>query len=243
MNSAARAGYFDIVRFLHENRTEGCTVDAMDFAARGGRLDIVKWLHENRSEGCTTAAVDGAVMSSHYDVARWLCENRTEGCTVGSLRRSIGRRNAEMALFLLDVTDHAPDGPTLAHAACLDPPCLFERLCLRPIPSGPSVDIVREAFLHAMVMNSIRAIRRLARRFADHAALLGTDLLLHAVAQRRPRIAECIVTELPSVCDPHILREADGRCPDGTCNQWSTFYRRLAARADSKRRSCAASKS
>lgn len=36
----------------------GFTARAMDLAARHGHLDVVKWLHENRSEGCTTDAMD-----------------------------------------------------------------------------------------------------------------------------------------------------------------------------------------
>lgn len=30
----------------------------MDYAACHGQLKIVKWLHENRNEGCTTNAMD-----------------------------------------------------------------------------------------------------------------------------------------------------------------------------------------
>jgi len=33
---------------LHENRTEGCTKDAMDRAARNGHLDVVIWLNDNK---------------------------------------------------------------------------------------------------------------------------------------------------------------------------------------------------
>jgi|SRR5215217_1642274 len=48
---AAYNGHLEVVKWLHENRTEGwCTKDAMDCAARGGHLEIVKWLHENRAE-------------------------------------------------------------------------------------------------------------------------------------------------------------------------------------------------
>ncbi|MHB1910425.1 MAG: ankyrin repeat domain-containing protein [Nitrososphaerales archaeon] len=29
---------------MHQNRTDGCTKDAMDFAAASGHLEIVEWL-------------------------------------------------------------------------------------------------------------------------------------------------------------------------------------------------------
>jgi hypothetical protein len=37
----------EVVKWLHENRTEGCTPYAMHFAAREGHLEVVKWLHQN----------------------------------------------------------------------------------------------------------------------------------------------------------------------------------------------------
>ena len=36
-----------IVEFLHNNRTEGCATDAMDYAAENGHLHVVEWLHNN----------------------------------------------------------------------------------------------------------------------------------------------------------------------------------------------------
>ena len=68
---AASNGYLDVVKWLHENRTEGCTTHAMDLAADNGQLDVIKWLHENCTEGCTTN--------------EWLHQNRTEGCTTRAM--------------------------------------------------------------------------------------------------------------------------------------------------------------
>ncbi len=48
----AKNGHLAVVKWLHENRTEGCTTDAMDDAASNGHLTVVKWLHENE---CTLA--------------------------------------------------------------------------------------------------------------------------------------------------------------------------------------------
>jgi ankyrin repeat protein len=45
MDWAAQKGYLDIVNWLHENRTEGCTYRAMDYAAKNGHIHIVKYLH------------------------------------------------------------------------------------------------------------------------------------------------------------------------------------------------------
>jgi hypothetical protein len=42
----------------------------MDYAARNGHVDVVKWLHENRTEGCTTNAMDDASYNGHVDVVK-----------------------------------------------------------------------------------------------------------------------------------------------------------------------------
>jgi hypothetical protein len=38
MACAARNGHLEIIKWLHQNRTEGCTTDAIDFASKGGYL-------------------------------------------------------------------------------------------------------------------------------------------------------------------------------------------------------------
>jgi hypothetical protein len=43
------------------NRTGGCTALAMNFATRYGHLDVIKFLHENRTEGRTTDTREWAV--------------------------------------------------------------------------------------------------------------------------------------------------------------------------------------
>lgn len=46
MDWASQYGYLNIIKWLHENRTEGCTKNAMNYAAMNGHFDIVKWLQE-----------------------------------------------------------------------------------------------------------------------------------------------------------------------------------------------------
>ena len=65
MDWAARNGHLDMVKWFHVNRSEGCTIHAMNDAARNGHLDMVKWLHANRSEGCTISAMDDAAENGH----------------------------------------------------------------------------------------------------------------------------------------------------------------------------------
>ena len=58
MDGAAANGHIDIIKWLHENRSEGCTTDAMDYAARSGHLEVIKWLHDNRREAARAGSLD-----------------------------------------------------------------------------------------------------------------------------------------------------------------------------------------
>jgi hypothetical protein len=44
----------------------------MDYAAYSRHLEVVKWLHANRDEGCTTDAMDDAAANGHTEVVEWL---------------------------------------------------------------------------------------------------------------------------------------------------------------------------
>ncbi|KAL7747107.1 Canalicular multispecific organic anion transporter 2 [Sorochytrium milnesiophthora] len=83
MNSAARMGGLELVRFLHEYRTEGCTSDAMTNAVRAGHLDVADYLRLHRSEGCwrdtfQLAIYDGYTLASTQWVVRHYPEQLTE---------------------------------------------------------------------------------------------------------------------------------------------------------------------
>ncbi|KAG6949095.1 hypothetical protein JG688_00014782 [Phytophthora aleatoria] len=61
----------------------------MDKAAANGHWEVVKWLHEKRSEGCTMAALDGTASNGHLDVVKWLFANRSEGCTINAIENAL----------------------------------------------------------------------------------------------------------------------------------------------------------
>ena len=47
----------------------------MDLTASKGHIEIVKWLHENRKEGCTTRAMYWAERMGHLEIVKWLKDN------------------------------------------------------------------------------------------------------------------------------------------------------------------------
>ncbi|GMF09881.1 unnamed protein product [Phytophthora lilii] len=127
MDLAAAAGRLSIVKWLHTNRTEGCTTAAMDHAAANGHLEVVKWLHFNRAEGCTTSAIDDAVAKCfvegpvgdetsearvnsasfatpvderRFEIIQFLHSNRTEGCTSAAMTNAVGNGNLMLLQWL-----------------------------------------------------------------------------------------------------------------------------------------------
>ncbi|EGG24296.1 hypothetical protein DFA_06446 [Cavenderia fasciculata] len=104
---------------IHHN---GFTATAMDRAASGGHLEMVKWLHFNRSEGCTKQALDNAVSirgGKGLDVARFLQANRTEGCSKSAYVYTIESGSLESLHFLheyypnIQASAHAIEGAVL----------------------------------------------------------------------------------------------------------------------------------
>jgi hypothetical protein len=60
MDGATGNNQFEILKWLHLNRREGCNANGISEAAKNGHFDIVKWLHSKRNEGCLRYGVDEA---------------------------------------------------------------------------------------------------------------------------------------------------------------------------------------
>ena len=72
-NVAASNGYLSLIKD-REASLNFIPYD-MDCVAERGHLEIVKWLHFNRTEGCTTKAMDCAAEKGHLEVVKCLKEN------------------------------------------------------------------------------------------------------------------------------------------------------------------------
>lgn len=80
MDNVAAGGHLDTVKWLHENRTEGCSTLATEFAATIGHFDVIKWLQENCNASCTPKTIANAVKNGHFDIVLFLCAKYSEGC-------------------------------------------------------------------------------------------------------------------------------------------------------------------
>lgn len=85
---AAEHGYLDMVKYFCGigDQVSRCEHNALVIAAKRGHFEVVKFLHSNRSRGCTRFIAPGAVMvqatqMDHIDVVRFLVENYYDDCT------------------------------------------------------------------------------------------------------------------------------------------------------------------
>jgi hypothetical protein len=63
----------EVVEWLHHNRTEGCTYEAVSDAAKNGYLDIVEFLVQHRKDDCDLKdALEGAEEFNQFEVADFL---------------------------------------------------------------------------------------------------------------------------------------------------------------------------
>jgi hypothetical protein len=75
----------------------------MDGACASGYLAVVKWLHYNRSEGCTPQALRNAVQGGYLSIVKWLLTHRLEGKSDNLLRDAAASNELAFFLFLHDV--------------------------------------------------------------------------------------------------------------------------------------------
>ncbi|EGG18676.1 hypothetical protein DFA_04172 [Cavenderia fasciculata] len=71
MHIASVNGQFNIMRYLHDfiPKRQVATV-MMDHSSKFGNLEMLKFLHENRSEGCSTASIHWAAINGHFEVVK-----------------------------------------------------------------------------------------------------------------------------------------------------------------------------
>ncbi|OQR89082.1 hypothetical protein ACHHYP_06479 [Achlya hypogyna] len=77
MNLAAMTGYLDVVEWMHGLPDgPGCMAQAIDGAAAHGHVNVVAFLHEHRSGGCTAESFKKAICSGHAAVVDYVLSKR-----------------------------------------------------------------------------------------------------------------------------------------------------------------------
>ncbi|GMF58563.1 unnamed protein product [Phytophthora fragariaefolia] len=76
--AAARTGPLHVVRWLHQRVScpETCTTALMDAAIDGDQLDVVDWLVDHCSAGCSKDAAYNAASNGNIQMLQWLWNHR-----------------------------------------------------------------------------------------------------------------------------------------------------------------------
>eukprot|EP01133_Synstelium_polycarpum_P019726 gene19726-23631_t len=72
LDAAADSGNLDVVRFIHENTTYGCTEEALTLAVTGGHYEVVEFLLANRTENNSSEALE---VATSIDIVKLLLAN------------------------------------------------------------------------------------------------------------------------------------------------------------------------
>ncbi|EFA75839.1 hypothetical protein PPL_10894 [Heterostelium album PN500] len=108
MDAVARCN-LDIVKFLHYNRSEGCSIDAMNNAIGYGQTETVKFLYENRTEGYSDESVEFAAIEGHLEILKYLQQNRTDQFSFfdSILEDVVEQGHFQMVKWLVENTDQS----------------------------------------------------------------------------------------------------------------------------------------
>ncbi|EGG18576.1 hypothetical protein DFA_04070 [Cavenderia fasciculata] len=79
--------HFELVQWLHYNRTDRCSVKSMDQAARNNNMEMLEFLHLNRAEGCTSKAMESAALNNNLEMTR----SQQQQCTWKAFKIYPGR--------------------------------------------------------------------------------------------------------------------------------------------------------
>ncbi|EGG16802.1 hypothetical protein DFA_07780 [Cavenderia fasciculata] len=102
MDLAAGLGNLEIVKFLGQHRSEGCTKKAIDRAATNGHFEMVQYLYQHRTEGASTRALDRAATNGHMEILQFLYQRRTEDASMDAMDGASKNGHFEIVKFLND---------------------------------------------------------------------------------------------------------------------------------------------
>ncbi|GAM20441.1 hypothetical protein SAMD00019534_036160 [Acytostelium subglobosum LB1] len=103
MDIAAGAGSLKIVRYLHENRNEGCSEYALSDAATQGHLDVVRYLQEKRGNKCNLeVALERAIIHGHLSIVEYLHRLTPNGCRHWMFKSAAEAGHHQVVKFLCD---------------------------------------------------------------------------------------------------------------------------------------------
>ncbi|CAM9344070.1 unnamed protein product [Choristocarpus tenellus] len=102
IDGPARKGLMDVIEWLHQNGAKA-SESAVDWAAAGGFVNVVKFLLDNREEGCSDKALKSAAANGHLECVKLLHERCPDkGCTLTARAMAEENGHLDIISFLED---------------------------------------------------------------------------------------------------------------------------------------------
>ncbi|EGZ14599.1 hypothetical protein PHYSODRAFT_507300, partial [Phytophthora sojae] len=80
---SAWSGFLNVFKWLHDNRSKGCTEKAMELAAARGHLRVVRWLQAHRSNAYANSACGVGQPDQRVPLSARHCKMHREYCVDG----------------------------------------------------------------------------------------------------------------------------------------------------------------
>ncbi|KYR02761.1 hypothetical protein DLAC_00224 [Tieghemostelium lacteum] len=93
LNQSFHQKQLEIITFLHQYRTEGCTYECMNNACKYGNMELVQFLHQNRTEGYTKMALTEAALNGHLHILQFLLDQKKESLVPNIIELLAARGN------------------------------------------------------------------------------------------------------------------------------------------------------
>jgi ankyrin repeat protein len=102
---AALTGNFDLLKFFHYNDCDVFNKSVMDNASLNERMDIVRFLNDNRTEGCSSLAIDDLCVKGDLESVIWFLLFTDAEYTESAINWASEYGNLEIVEFLVEVLD------------------------------------------------------------------------------------------------------------------------------------------
>lgn len=197
MDEAAQSGQLKVVQWLHELGFP-CRSTAMDAAAAHGHLEVVQWLHHNRTEGCTVIASAMAALNGHMDVIQWLHEHRSASLNTGIMHWAVLHGHLAIVRYVHAHSDRADwwTGSELQNAAKNGHLATVKWLHENGLGGDVNADVVS-------ANGHLEVVQYLMQHCNAKCTSIGA---VFAAQAGHFALVEWLMTQDPSIVDPHLLR-------------------------------------
>ncbi|EFA76908.1 hypothetical protein PPL_09660 [Heterostelium album PN500] len=105
MDEAAANNHLALVKYLHHNRSEGCTTAGLNQALANGNIEVIQFLHSNRSERFNYIGIDKALANGHQEIIEFVVANSDQRWTSKGITTALFNRHYRLARYAMSVSN------------------------------------------------------------------------------------------------------------------------------------------